>query len=411
MRYSVRCNMLPASLKDGTHTLRIRVSWDGKRLSHCLTTSIPPSEWDEHAGMPKRTQQKAIRELNELTAAVDRLFDQCRLDRRIPSADDIRKALGDGRQIQAPDRHNIVTSIDEYFSENIRTGSWSEGTYNRWKVIKSHLKEWRDDMCIEDFGDESMRQYMDFLYGKNMRNTTVAKNISSLRTFLRWCRKKGYTSNSQWDDYHPRFIGNDNDKEIIYLTQEELRSIIDLKIPRTHYLEQVRDVFLFCCFTGLRYSDVAKLRQSDVHDDYISVVTKKTSDSLRIELNDMSAAILAKYKSDDINTMALPVTSNQQMNDALKELAKMAKIDTPVRRVYWVKSERREEVVPKYKLVSTHCGRKTFVVSALTLEIPSEVIIRWTGHKDLKALKPYVAIVDKQKRESMARFNNLMTKK
>lgn len=403
--------MLPAALKDGRHTLRMRVSWNGKRISHCLYNPIAPSEWDEQNGMPKRSQQKTVKELNELTAAVDRLFDKCHLEQRIPLEEEVKMALGD---IQADgekqNKHNIVASINEYINESTRTGSWSSGTYNRWKVIKSHLEEWRETMSVENFNEESMRQYMDFLYGKEMRNTTVAKNISSVRTFLRWCRKKGYTTNSEWDDYHPRFIGNGDDKEIIYLTQEELRSIMELKIPKTHYLDQVRDVFLFCCFSGLRYSDVAKLRQSDVHEDYISVVTKKTSDSLRIELNDITKAILAKYKNNDIEALALPVTTNQQMNDALKELGEMAQIDTPVRRVYWVKSERKEEVVPKYKLISTHCGRRTFVVSALSLEIPSEVIMRWTGHKDHKAMKPYVAIVDKQKRESMAKFNNFMTK-
>jgi site-specific recombinase XerD len=404
--------MLPTALKDGRHTLRLRVSWDGKRISHCLSNPIIPSEWDDRSGMPKRSQQKAVKELNELTTAVDRLFDKCHLEQRIPSEEEVKMVLGDiHADGDKQNKHNIVTAINEYINESTRTGSWSSGTYKRWKVIKSHLEEWKETMSVEDFNEESMRQYMDFLYGKEMRNTTVAKNVSSVRTFLRWCRKKGYTTNSEWDDYHPRFIGNGDDKEIIYLTQEELRSIMDLKIPKTHYLDQVRDVFLFCCFSGLRYSDVAKLRQSDVHEGYISVVTKKTSDSLRIELNDMSAAILTKYKCDNVNAKALPVTTNQQMNKALKELAKMAKIDEPIRQVYWIKSERKEEVAPKYELISTHCGRKTFVVSALTLEIPSEVIIRWTGHKDLKAMKPYVAIVDKQKRESMERFNKLMTKK
>ena len=81
-------------------------------------------------------------------------------------------------------------------------------------------------------------------------------------------------------------------------------------------LERVRDVFLFQCFTGLGYSDVFNLRRSDIKGDYMEVTTVKTSDSLIIELNDHSRAILEKYKDVEFeNDKALPVITNQKMND------------------------------------------------------------------------------------------------
>ena len=89
------------------------------------------------------------------------------------------------------------------------------------------------------------------------------------------------------------------------------------------YLHRVRDVFLFQCYTGLRYSDLANLRRCDVHEKYIEITTIKTIDSLRIELNSHSRAILKKYELFNFKKgMALPVVSNQKMNDYLFKFRK-----------------------------------------------------------------------------------------
>ena len=155
---------------------------------------------------------------------------------------------------------------------------------------------------------------------------------------------------------------------------------------------------------------MSRLMWSDIHDDHFRVVTKKTNDPLKIELNRMSKAIIDKYRqlrTDDRDGLVFPVMYNQKMNDKLKVLGEMAEVTDPVRRVYWIRSERHEEVLPKYKVLSTHCGRRTFVVTALRLEISPEVIVRWTGHNDTKAMRPYMAIVDKLKQESMSRFDKL----
>lgn len=411
MKYSVTCNLMPTPHKDGRYALRIRVSWDCQRVSHTLDNPIPFSEWDKENGQPLPSATKARKELNRLTAAVDDLFDLCHVERRIPSPEEVRSVLGEkgGRNLRKADKHNIVAAMEEFIRDNQHEGNWSDGSSLRWCGMRNKLKEWNSTISTEEVDEEAIRSFMDYLYGLGQHNTTVAKNVSWFKTFMRWCRRKGYATNSQWEDYHPRFKGNGDERDIVYLTQEELCDIIALDLSQEPCLDRVRDTFLFCCFTGLRHSDAVKLRQADVHGDYISVVTKKTSDALRIELNDLSAAILAKYKDDDLNAPALPGMSNQKMNDYLKELAKLAKIDTPVRRIYWVKSERHEEVVPKYKVVTTHCGRRTFIVTALYLDIHTEVIRKWTGHKGDKAMRPYIAIMDKQKRENMAKFNTLLT--
>ena len=140
----------------------------------------------------------------------------------------------------------------------------------------------------------------------------------------------------------------------------------------------------------------------------LRVTTVKTSDSLIIELNNHSKAILDKYKDvafeDD---KVLPVITNQKMNDYLKELAELAGIDEPVRQTYYRGNERIDEVTPKYALLGTHAGRRTFICNALALGIPPQVVMKWTGHSDYKAMKPYIDIADDIKANAMSKFNQL----
>lgn len=222
--------------------------------------------------------------------------------------------------------------------------------------------------------------------------------------------QKGYYNGDVQDTFKPKLKGTDgNSKEIIYLTQDEIKTLENhVFLPTQAALERVRDIFLFCCFTGLRYSDVAKLKRSDIKDGFIEVVTKKTVDGLRIELNKHSQAIIDKYKDMKFpQDLALPVISNVKMNAHLKILGQVCGIDEPTRIVYFQGGIRHEQVFPKWALLTTHCGRRTFVVTALQLGIPSEVIMKWTGHNDFSAMKPYVKIVDELKAKAMSRFDNL----
>ena len=104
-------------------------------------------------------------------------------------------------------------------------------------------------------------------------------------------------------------------------------------------------------------------------------------------------------------TKPLPVISNPAMNEALKKIGQLANFNEQHRVVYFKGRDRFEEVHPKHELLTTHCGRRTFIVNALFLGIPAEVVMSWTGHADYKAMKPYIKIVSELKSKEMAKFN------
>ena len=238
-----------------------------------------------------------------------------------------------------------------------------------------------------------------------MRNGTVKKQLGFLKWFLRWATAKGYNTENTYQSFKPKLKTNDN--KVVFLDWDELMTVSNFDIPEhKKYLDRVRDVFCFCSFTSLRYSDVANLRRSSVKPDHIEVVTIKTGDNLIIDLNDYAKAILKKYENDSFpDDLALPVISNQRMNEYLKELGEMCGIDEPVSITYYKGNQRYDEVYPKHALIGTHTARRTFISNALMLGIPPQVVMKWTGHSDYKAMKPYIDIADRAKAESMRMFN------
>ena len=149
--------------------------------------------------------------------------------------------------------------------------------------------------------------------------------------------------------------------------------------------------------------------RSDIKGDHIEVTTVKTADSISIELNKVTRDILEKYKDTPFkDNKALPNYTNQAMNRDIKELCKLAGINEEIRVTTYKGNVRTDKIQPKWELVGTHTGRRTFIVNALSLGITPNIVMKWTGHSDYKAMKPYIDIVDSIKASSMTKFDGLL---
>ena len=403
--------------------IRMRVNFASKRIEFTTGYRIDAAKWDTDKqrvrnGCTNKLKQSA----SEINASllgyyteVQEIFKKFEVEEIMPTPEQIKEAFS---VLHKPIEEEIKPRkstpnafykvFDEFVSDCGRQNDWTDSTYEKFAAVKNHLMNFRDGLTFDFFDEKGLNDYVTYLRDvKEMRNSTIGKQLSFLKWFLRWAFKKGLHQNNDYDSYKPKL--KSTQKKIIFLTWEELNKLREFEIPAAKQaLDRVRDVFLFQCFTGLRYSDVFNLRKSDIKDDHIEVTTVKTSDSLIIELNNHSKAILDKYKDvafeDD---KVLPVITNQKMNDYLKELAELAGIDEPVRQTYYRGNERIDEVTPKYALLGTHAGRRTFICNALALGIPPQVVMKWTGHSDYKAMKPYIDIADDIKANAMSKFNQL----
>lgn len=240
-----------------------------------------------------------------------------------------------------------------------------------------------------------------------LKNSTIEKKLGYLKWFFKWATNMGYNTNLTYRTFRPTL--KHTQKKIIYLTNEEMRRLMALEIPQERKaLESVRDVLICCCFSRLRHSDVFNLRRSDIKGGHIEITTMKTADSLSIELNDVTRGILEKYREYTFkDNKALPVICNQTMNRNVKELCQMAGIDEEIRVTTYKGNERIDEIHPKWELVGTHTGRRIFIVNALSRGISPNIVMKWTGHSDYKAMKPYIDIVDSIKASEITKMNFL----
>ena len=404
--------------------IRMRVNFASKRIEFTTGYRIDATKWDADKqrvknGCSNKLKQSAS-EINasllEYYTEIQSIFKRFEVEDVMPTPEQIKEAfnalhkpVSEGPK---PKKEALPCDFFQVFDDFVedcgRQNNWMDSTFEKFAAVKNHLTNFREGLTFEFFDERGLNDYVGYLRDvKEMRNTTIGKQLSFLKWFLRWAFKKGVHQNNAYDSYKPKL--KSTQKKIIFLTWDELNRLREFKIPSNKQaLERVRDVFLFQCFTGLRYSDVFNLRRSDIKGDHIEVTTVKTSDSLIIELNNHSKAILDKYKDVPFeNDKVLPVITNQKMNDYLKELAEMAGIDEPVRQTYYKGNERIDDVTPKYALLGTHAGRRTFICNALALGIPPQVVMKWTGHSDYKAMKPYIDIADDIKANAMSKFNQL----
>ena len=404
--------------------IRMRVNFASKRIEFTTGYRIDSAKWDADKqrvknGCSNKLKQSAS-EINasllEYYTEIQSIFKRFEVEDVMPTPEQIKKAFNalhkPVSEEHKPKKEALPCDFFQVFDDFVedcgRQNNWTDSTFEKFAAVKNHLTNFREGLTFEFFDERGLNDYVGYLRDvKEMRNTTIGKQLSFLKWFLRWAFKKGVHQNNAYDSYKPKL--KSTQKKIIFFTWDELNRFREFKIPSNKQaLERVRDVFLFQCFTGLRYSDVFNLRRSDIKGDHIEVTTVKTSDSLIIELNNHSKAILDKYKDvafeDD---KVLPVITNQKMNDYLKELAELAGIDEPIRQTYYRGNERIDEVTPKYALLGTHAGRRTFICNALALGIPPQVVMKWTGHSDYKAMKPYIDIADDIKANAMSKFNQL----
>ena len=400
--------------------IRMRVNYDGHRVDFTMPYRIDVDKWN---AAKQRVKNGCMNKLgvpaSEINAGLTRsytlvqdIFKEYELQEIMPTSNQLRDVYNSKTDVErarneysAP-RKSFWDVYDEFTEESGKLNDWTKATFEKFAAQRNHLHDFNPNITFDDFTEDGLNNYMDFLGRQlSMRNSTITKQMGFLKWFLRWSMKKGYHHNATYETFKPKL--KNPDKTIIFLTRKEQEQLRDYKIPESkQYLERVRDVFFFCSFTGLRYSDAYNLRRSDIKDDHIEITTIKTTDHLRIELNKHSRSILDKYKDVPFkDDKALPVISNQRMNEYLKELCELAGIDSPIHITYYKGQQRIDETRPKYELMGTHAGRRTFICNAILLGIPANVIMKWTGHSDYKAMKPYIDVADETKASAMSKFD------
>jgi site-specific recombinase XerD len=194
-----------------------------------------------------------------------------------------------------------------------------------------------------------------------------------------------------------KFKGSIKEVERDFLSTEELQSIEDKKFTISR-LDEVRDMFVFSCYTGLAYADIAKLSLNEIEigidkQKWIYTHREKTETKSNIPLLPKALEIIEKYKNHPecvISGKLLPLRSNQKMNAYLKEIAILCEIT---------------------KNLTFHSARHTFATTVtLTNGVPIESVSSMLGHKNIRTTQIYAKVVEKKVSEDMKKLKSRLNK-
>ena len=211
---------------------------------------------------------------------------------------------------------------------------------------------------------------------ENLSHNTMAKFMQFFKRIIILARNNGVIVHDPFANYKIQLKKVDRG----YLTEKELNMIIQKTFPIKR-LEQVRDIFIFSCFTGLAYIDVKELKREDIRSSFdgnkwIMTKRKKTNIDVNVPLMDIPKIILDKYKGQLPDGKVLPVLSNQKMNAYLKEIADLCGIK---------------------KNLSYHLARHTFATTVtLSKGIPIETVSKMLGHTNIETTQIYARITNEK---------------
>lgn len=413
--------------------LRCRIRWNHNRLvlTYNVGYTVNISKWDQEAQRclaktyhtKRKTPAAAINhEIDRFASVIRSVFDEYERKEKTPTKEGLRadlaaalgqKAVKKESSKAAPSEVSVL--VEQFSSEMGARNAWAPATYKAINNMSNHLQAYNPKLRINDFDEACLSGYTEFLrtdqlnedgevLKAGLRNSTLTKQLGYLRWFLRWADVKGFLTVRDYLNFKPRLKSAPS--KVIFLEWPELMAVYGLNFSEAdRHLEKIRDMFCFSCFTSLRYSDVINLRWQDIRNNAINIVTQKTADPLCIELNSYALEIIGKYAEEEFpDSRVFPTVPNQVINRNLREVARLAGIDAPVHRTWYKGSERIDETVPKWQLITSHCGRRTFICNALSMGIAPNIVMKWTGHNDYSAMKPYIEISQRATGEAMKLF-------
>jgi integrase len=418
------------TLKSGLVPVYLTYSIHRARIFYSVDAAVYPGNWDEGK---RRACYLTNAEAKERGITKDQLLMKSEVDaindtiqQVIMKIDAIEKKFGandiafssemvinelKGKQsavTKKEERKGLVFDwMDKYITEHetIR----EKGSLSVYNSVKNHLKAYQDEtshkVTFESIDNKFFQSFQRFLVKRTkkdkagnvspmLNNTTIAKALSTLKTFLGYAKDSGIEISDSYRD----FTIKKEKLEVIALTQEEFDSLLKMDLSKNERLDKVRDLFVFSCSTGFRHSDVAQLKREHINEDEIKLTVKKTKTSLMVPLNVISAGILDKYKNQH---KPLPVASNQFLNRELKSLCKSAGIDQPIEIVRFHGAKRVAVTYPKYELIHFHTGRKTFCTLSLEKGMAAQDVMAISGHTDYKSFARYVNVTEKRKKVVM----------
>jgi integrase len=373
-------------LRNQEAPIYLRITVDGKRAEVSIKRSICPVHWNEMRGEAESTLDYAG-ELNQYLNQIRHQIYQHQLDlrdkRKAVTALSLKNAF---LNIDNEDDMTILQAYQEH-NENLKrriNKGVSKSTFIRHTTSKIHLERFikeeykQNDYYLKDIDHLFIVKYENYLRVKrDCNNNTTVKYIRNMGKIIREAMNRNIVMVNPFRNIKLKI----EEVDIPFLNKNELLAITEKKITLAR-ISLARDIFVFCCFTGLAFVDVKSLTRHDLEEGpdgtiWIKKQRHKSKIWAHVPLLPPAKQILDKYKLNPVcqlQGVLLPVTSNQKMNAYLKEIAELCGIT---------------------KNLTTHCARHTFATTvALANGISIESTSKMLGHSNIRMTQKYARILD-----------------
>lgn len=286
------------------------------------------------------------------------------------------------------DKHKDETEVQVGTKLTLDTFQKYENTKKHFRTFLKH-KYGRTDLNISELTPVIIHNFEIYLITvAKLQPNTCTKNLKLLKTIVIYGQKLGLITHDPF--INKRFQWDKSNRG--FLTDEDITAILNKKFEISR-LETVRDIFIFSCFTGLAYIDVANLKEENIVEiegqKWIMTKRQKTGISTNIILLDIPQKIIEKYADTRKDGKLLPVLSNQKMNAYLKEIGDLCGIKRPL---------------------TTHLARHTFATMSLSKGVPIETVSKMLGHNKIQTTQIYAKITNKKLEADMLALSSKLGK-
>ena len=383
---------------NGEVPILVRITLNGNRAEFIAKHNAKPDNWNQNRNRAEGHSLYA----KSLNSYLDRVY--------ISLCDSMRDLEERGLEVSAENikknylglmGHNQITLLSMYEEHNKNMNAlvgkgYSFSTLQKHFSTIGHLQSYlidkykTNDINVERVDNVFLTGFEFYLKSeKNISNNTTVKYLRNLGKIIRIALGAGYIKKDPFSNikYHIEEVDR------AFLDDNELHVLFDKKLGIKR-LEQVKDVFLFCCFTGLAFIDAKTLTQESIFlasqgSFWIRKQRQKTKKWSHIPLMPQAQMILEKYKNHPVRTTGflLPAPTNQKMNAYLKEIADLCGIN---------------------KNLTTHCARHTFATTVtLANHVSMESVSKMLGHSSILMTKQYARILDKTVEAEMENIKEL----
>lgn len=413
-------------LKDGSAkdytSIRLLIYFNKVRFVYGTGISIIPKLWDKQTQRPTKDKYQLKKaetihagiktELNNISVQLDRMsakvreiFFQFSLDHTSPSKQDLKNLLDlEFRKERTREEKVTLNKFLDQFIEEIESGKrinkggkrYSIGTIKNYKGFRVQFKEYQTQkhkvLDFEDIDLEFYNSFVAFFNSKNYAPNTIGRHIKNLKTVMSAAADKKLHNSEYYKS--KAFETIKVEVQSIYLNRNEVAQIAALDLSSNKQMELSRDVFLVGCYTAQRFSDYSRVKAENIRvikgEKFIEIIQKKTSEKVIIPCSDDLDKVLSKYN------YCLPKTHEQKVNNHVKEIGKLAKIDALEVIEVINGGLKALKKVPKYELITTHTARRSGATNMYLSGVKMVDLMKFTGHKTEKNLLRYIKVTKEQ---------------